>query len=61
MSENKPHFEIKHLPIDLNKSNGYKGHLEGHLENQPFIYGSNDEDSSHFKYDIPIFPIKEKK
>ena len=42
MSDNKKPFKIEHLQMDLEKDHAYKGHLEGALMDQPFVYGSND-------------------
>jgi hypothetical protein len=62
MSKNKTSFEIQHLQVDSDKNTSYKGHLEGPLAAHPFVSGSSsDENSDNFKYDIPIFAIKEKK
>lgn len=60
MSVNKKSFEIKHLPMNLEKDHAYKGHLEGVLNDQPFIFASTETSNRDFKYDIPVFPIKEK-
>ena len=61
MSDNKKPFKIEHLQMDLEKDHAYKGHLEGALMDQPFVYGSNDTVNHDVNnYDIPVFPVKQK-
>lgn len=60
MSKNKKSFEIQHLPMNLEKDHAYKGHLEGVLNDQPFILASTEMSNRDFNYDIPVFPVKEK-